>query len=102
MGYSIIAFGVEGETVATLETVLDDYEPAYALMGALGVPYDPAEGSGPGDTLEFTEKELHAAQAALVVAVNVRDVLAQGIVFLEDAINYMKKNDLSDIEIGFF
>ena len=28
MGYSIIAFGAEGETVATLETVLDDYEPA--------------------------------------------------------------------------
>jgi hypothetical protein len=55
MGYSIIAFGVEGETVATLETVLADYAPAYALRAPWACPTTPRGGVWPGHP-EFTEK----------------------------------------------
>lgn len=102
MGYEINAFGMCGEIIATLETHDEDHRAAHALMGALGVDYSYLDQAGAGDTLKYTAGELHAAQAALTVAVNVDEEFTRGMVLLESALEYMKENDLSEIEIGFF
>ena len=52
--------------------------------------------------MKFNAGELHAAQAALTVAVNVEEEFTRGMVLLESALEHMKENDLSEIEIGFF
>ncbi|MDY0228468.1 MAG: hypothetical protein RBR38_16770 [Desulfomicrobium apsheronum] len=102
MGYEIIAFGTCGETICTLETHDEDHRAAHAVMGALGVDYNYLDQAGPGDTMKFNAGELHAAQAALTVAVNVEEEFTRGMVLLESALEYMKENELSEIEIGFF
>jgi hypothetical protein len=102
MGYEIIAFGVQGEVVATLETTLEEHKAAHALMGALGVQYEGTDDSGPGDTMEFTLRELGAAQNALIIAINVDAEFTRSLTFLADAVEYMEKHGLEDIEIGFF
>lgn len=102
MGYEIIAFGMCGEEVSRLETHDEDHRAAHALMGALGLDYNYLDQAGPGDTMKFNAGELHAAQAALTVAINVEEEYTRGMVLLESALVYMKENNLSEIEIGFF
>jgi hypothetical protein len=102
MGYEIISFGTCGETVSTLETHHEDHRAAHALMGALGVDYDPLADSGEGDTMKFTAGELSAAQAALSVAMSVDEEFTRGLVLLADTMAYMEENEMSEIEIGFF
>ena len=102
MGYEIIAFGACGETICTLETHNEDHRAAHAVMGALGLDYNYMDQEGPGDTMKFNAGELHVAQAALTVAVNVEEEFTRGMVLIESALEYMKENGLSEIEIGFF
>ena len=102
MGYEIIGFGKDGEDVTRLFTHYEDHRAAHALMGALGVPYDAQDICGEGDTLKFTVAELSAAQGALVGAINVDEEYTRGLTFLADCIEYMQKEELSEIEIGFF
>lgn len=102
MGYEIIVFGMCGEALCTLETHNEDHRAAHALMGSLGVDYNYLDQAGPGDTMKFTAGELHAAQEALIVAINVEEEFTRGSVLLENALEYMAENKLSEIEIGFF
>lgn len=102
MGYEIIAFGLCGEEVSKLETTGEEHRAAHALMGALGLDYNYLDQAGPGDTISFNAGELHAAQAALTVAINVDEDFTRGMVLLESALEYMCENELSEIEIGFF
>ena len=102
MGYEILAFGKEGEMVASFYTHHEDHRAAHAMMGALGVSYNYLDQAGDGDTLKFTKKELSAAQEALIVAVNTDEEFSRGLIFLDDCVEYMQKNDMTEIEIGFF
>lgn len=103
MGYEIIVFGKNGETVATLESHGDDYRAAQAVMSALDLYVDPDQESGPGDTIEYTAKELHAAEAALTVIPFRQDYVAHAAVLIRSAINYIEtQDDIDSVEIGFF
>ena len=103
MGYEIIVFGKNGETVATLESVGDDYRAARTVMSALDLYVDTDDECGPGDAVEYTAKELHAAEAALTVVPFKQDYVAHAAVLIRSAIDYIEtQDDVDSVEIGFF
>lgn len=75
-----------------------------ALFGALDVDLDADEiaTSGKVEEFDFSTGQISAAQAALVVAVNVTEEFMLGLTFLSKTMEEMEKRGLCECSILFY